>query len=100
MQVAVFGASDDLIELEGSIREEFSPSDADEPTYLAFSDGTVLSVLYAKDGCWRVNRVAIGTAQYEKVEAKGDDSPDYSDRATLTGDLRWVVLGTQLVKAK
>jgi len=37
----VYGASDDLIEIKGDIREEFSRYDS-EGDYLAFSDGTVL----------------------------------------------------------
>lgn len=97
--ITVYGASDDLIELEGDIRDEFSPEDVDATTKLAFSDGTVLSVLYDRDGCWRVNRVAEGTAKMEKVEAEGPDG-DYTDRVTLTGDIRWCVAGNYMAKVK
>lgn len=103
MTVTIYGASDDLIEVEGDLREEFNPysNDDAEPDYLAFSDGTVLSVVYAKDGCWRINRVVTGAAVYEKSEAEGSDTDNYSDRVTLTGDsLTWVVFGSRLVRAK
>lgn len=97
--VTVYGASDDLIEIEGDIREEISPNDED-PAKLAFSDGTVLSVEYDSDGCWRVNRVAEGSATMHKVEAEGPDSDNYSDRVTLTGDIKWVIAGNWMRRVK
>ena len=98
--VTVYGASDDLIELEGDIREEFNPhagySDDPKPDYLAFSDGTVLSVLYGPDGCWWVRRVHKGTAEMTHVPAEDSSGENYTDRVTLTGDLRWVVFGSAI----
>lgn len=55
-KITVTGASDDLIEVDGVIREEFGVCD-DDRHYLAVSDGTVLSIVYDHDGIWRVNRV-------------------------------------------
>lgn len=98
--VVVYGSSDDLIEIDGAIREEFGPSGDDgEPDYLAFSDGTVLSIAYSKDGFWRVNRVASGSAAYAKKEGDDVDS-NYSDRVALTGDIRWCLFGTHFEKVK
>ena len=97
--VTVYGASDDLIEIEGDIRDEISPND-EHPAKLAFSDGTVLSVKYDDDGCWRVNRVAEGSAKMEKVEAEGPDTDNYTDRVTLTGDIKWVVAGNWMGRVK
>jgi hypothetical protein len=97
-RVVIYGASDDLIEIEGALREEFNGGD--DLAYLAFSDGTVLTVQYADDGCWRINRVATGTLAYTKVEADGADTKNYSDRVTLSGppgELRWCVNGTGFV---
>lgn len=48
---------------------------------------------------WRINRLGTGTATYKKREATDPDS-DYSDRATLRGDLRWVVFGRDMAIAK
>ncbi len=45
--VTVYGASDDLVEIEGDIRDELYASD-NNPAHLAFSDGTVLSVEYSE----------------------------------------------------
>ena len=98
--IIISGASDDLIELEGDIRDEISPRNDEYPVKLAFSDGTVLSVVYDKDGCWRVNRMAEGTAKMEKVEADGPDTDNYSDRVTLTGEIRWCVAGNYMAKVK
>lgn len=107
--VKVSGASDDLIEIEGdALNEEFSAlteqfeDRADAGALLAFSDGTVLEILYAMPGdggFWRIRRLMAGSAKYELREATDEDK-DYSDVATLTGDLRWVVRGDQVARAK
>jgi hypothetical protein len=95
-KVTVYGASDDLIEVEGDISEEFTPGE-DESAYFAFSDGTVLFVEYAADGFWRIHRRANGTAAYEKHEGTDPDD-DYSDRVTLDG-VSWVVIGSRFERA-
>lgn len=95
----IYGASDDLIEIEGDIREEFNPSDADEPSLLAFSDGTLLQIQYGAGrlGFWRITPLTYGTAKYSKTEATNEDD-DYSDVVTLDGDIKWVVCGSQWAK--
>lgn len=97
--VIIYGASDDLVEIEGDINEEIGHYDEDTPLKLGFSDGTVLSVVYDDDGCWRVNRIAKGSAKMKKVEADGPDTKNYSDRVTLTGDINWVVAGKNFAKS-
>jgi len=90
MRVEVTGASDDLIEVDGAIREEFSAYNS-EGDYLAFGDGTVLRVVYDQDGIWRVSRVVAGAADY--THTPGDVQTDTFDVAVLTGDIRWVLRG-------
>lgn len=97
-KVEIYGASDDCIELDGDIRDEFYAHE-DDSDYLAFSDGTVLVINYTNDGVWRINRVQDGSAQYSKIEASSPDSKDYSDKVTLTGDLKWCVCGKNYRKA-
>lgn len=99
--VEVYGASDDLIEVEGVLSEEFNfySTNDEKKRYLSFSDGTVLSAQYDRDGIWRFNRLATGTARYEKTEGTDPDG-DYTDRVTLTGDLWWVMFGKEFVTAK
>lgn len=94
--VKVYGQSDDLIEVEGNIYEEFNPDSSDAPSYLAFSDGTVLSIEYSST--WTIKRVIEGTATFTKTDATGPDD-DYTDRVKLEGDIRWCVFGSKLVKA-
>ena len=103
----VYGASDDLIEIEGDISEEFchpSMSDDGAKWWLGFSDGTVLAVHY--DGQWRFPIVAKGSAAVsrdETTEEEGnrpDGKPAYSDVVTLDGDVRWALLGSDFEKAK
>lgn len=94
-KVTIYGASDDLIEVAGDLREEFYLHDSDKPSFLAFGDGTVLSIEYTNEGMWRVNRRKTGTARYEKIEAT-DPEGEYTDKVTLDGELAYVVFGSQL----
>lgn len=100
-EIIIYGASDDLIEIEGNIREEFSsyPPEDDETLILAVSDGTVLRVRYDEDGIWRFTPLVIGSSY---VDIKyGTDDRAHTDRVTLTGnDLNWVVLGEHIAKIK
>lgn len=86
-KVTIYGASDDLVEIEGDLDEEFGGDDV----VLAFGDGTVLRVSFAPSGVWGIERQAAGSAVYEKVEAPPGDEDNYSDRVTLIGRLRWVL---------
>jgi hypothetical protein len=95
VEVAVYGASDDLVEIEGDLNEEFNLAYDSEAMLLAFGDGTVLYVRYDNNGVWRITQRESGTAAFEKAEAPPDDEDNYSDRVTLRGDLRWVVATEQ-----
>jgi hypothetical protein len=88
MEIRITGASDDLIEIEGDIREEFSGGDKDGDL-LAFSDGTLLDVTYDNDGIWRIKRLVAGSCAFE--HQAGDVQADTFDIATMRGDIAWVV---------
>lgn len=100
MNVTVYGASDDLIEVEGDVSEEFTYDD-DNDNYLVFSDGTVLRVEYGSSGVWRISPVS-GTPSI--AQAPEDDDSNYSDRAMLDAGeqlpIRWVVHGIGFAKAQ
>jgi hypothetical protein len=99
MSVTVYGAGDDCIEIEGEIVEEFDAlgrADDKEGGLLAFSDGTVLRIRYA--GVWRIELVVKGSSDFELVSCPEDDEDNYSDRATLNGEIEWVVLGNQIAR--
>lgn len=53
MALTIYGASDDLIEVEGSIREEFNVYEGHAEIVVASSDGAMRVVLdYGDNGCW------------------------------------------------
>lgn len=96
--IKVYGANDDLIEVEGDIREEFYADDA-EATILGFSDGTLLSVEFDRDGIWRIRRLALGSAGYRHTEAV-DAGIGHSDTVELDGAIAWVVFGSAWAKTE
>jgi hypothetical protein len=105
-EVTIYGGSDDLIEIDGDLREEFTAYNEDEGVYVAFSDGTVLKVRYDEEGCWRITPTAKGRASYIKIEAMGADTPNYSDKVWLTlpegetdEEFRWCLMGKDLIRA-
>jgi hypothetical protein len=87
--ITLYGASDDLICFSGDLAEEI-----DDPRMLGatveFSDGTILKIAFHDDGVWRIHRQWNGPASYSRTPAVGPDDDNYTDRVTLTGDLRWV----------
>lgn len=98
--VTVYGASDDMIEVEGAITEEwdYTGHDDDWPgDVLAFSDGTVLRIAFTDHGIWRITPVTRGAADL-RIEQATDDDEDYTDKAHLTGEVRWVVHGRHYAK--
>lgn len=101
MSVHIYGASDDLVEIDGDIVEEFAwyPDDSDEKRLLAFSDGTVLRIWYDDEGMWRIQQIAKGTAKYEH-KAATDPDDDYSDHVNLTGKIDWVVFGEEWARKR
>ena len=61
--IKVYGASDDLIEVEGDIREEFTALfDCHDNVggILAFSEGTIVRIVYDIDGIWRITPIRYG----------------------------------------
>ena len=97
MSVTVYGASDDLIEVDGDIREEFDIDHDGHGKLFAFSDGTIIQVEWTKVGIWRITPMVKGSGELAIVQAPVDDDRNYSDRATLDADIRWVMRGSNLV---
>jgi hypothetical protein len=89
MSVTVYGASDDLIEVEGDIREEFTAL-TDGPDLLCFSTGDVLRIRYGDQGVWRIEAV-ISERGVQITQAPENDDTNYSDRAVIEGNVKWVV---------
>lgn len=102
--IKVYGASDDLVEVEGDIREEFNPTEDERDSVLVFSDGTVLTIQYTSEGVWRITPLIRGAALYSCQQAPADDDDNYTDIATLEdpgNPIRWVLFANdwRLVQA-
>ena len=101
--IVVYGASDDLIEVEGGIDEEFSyigeHNGEDVGDLLAFSDGTVIRIRYGH--VWRIELVQYGTNFVDIEHCPENDDNRYSDRCTIHGPapIRWVVQGVAVAMA-
>lgn len=95
--IEVYGSSDDLIEIDGDIIEEFTDYDAEEnPLFLAFSDGTLLSIKHV-DGVWRICPMHLGNSKFIKHEADPDEDTDKVQ--LLGGNIEWVVFGKKTAMA-
>lgn len=95
----LYGASDDLIEIEGAINDEFSSFRDDKEMLLAISDGTLLRILYSHRGVWRFELVSLGAeSTYKNIPAPEDDEDNYSDVVTIESNrsLVWVTLGEKM----
>ena len=87
--IKIYGASDDLIEIEGDINEEFNVYPENDTRYLlAFSTGHLLKMWYDEDGIWRIQNM-FGLSVIEQ----GDVIKDTNDKATILDAVNWVVLG-------
>jgi hypothetical protein len=90
-ETTIYGASDDLIEVDGAISEEFLPDGGFG--MVACSNGVLLRVTYDLDGVWRIVPLA-GADKVTITQAPADDEDNYSDRAVITERLSWVALAT------
>ena len=98
--IKIYGASDDLIELEGdvTVTEEFPFTGKGEGgDLLALSNGTVLRIDYANPGVWRITPVIHGVGRFVLTQCPEDDGNNYSDIAEIhDADITWVVHGIAL----
>lgn len=94
MSVTIYGSSDDLIEVEGDVREEFNALSygcSGDGGYIATSSGVLVRIDYSESGVWRIAPVS---GEASVVQAPEDDEDNYSDVCTIEGDIKWVVLGS------
>ncbi len=105
MATKVYGASDDLIEIEGDIRDEvncYGTDDQDKGVLLCFSDGTVLEVKYGKndDGIWEVKLRHKGTLFVKIDPCESEDADPHSDVAYFKDGLKWCYASKEWEKIK
>jgi hypothetical protein len=91
----IYGASDDLIELEGGLRGEYNfySRDDDQEEVLALSDGTLLSIIY--NGQWKFGVLVRGNL-YDHTEEATDEEKNYSDHVFFLPGLTWAVVGVRV----
>jgi len=95
MSVTISGHSDDLIEIEGDVREEFEALGLDH-YIVSTSNGVLLRVRCAE--VWRIEVIA-GADKVHIVPCPEDDDDNYSDVATVEGDVTWVQCGNEYATA-
>lgn len=105
MKTKIYGASDDLIEIEGAINDEVGCY-FKAKQMIACSDNTKASISY--DGEWKINVLVEGEKFLGKINSVGDDakhiSPDaegltsYSDVLVLDEGIEWVKVGRKTFK--
>ncbi len=94
MTTKVYGASDDLIEVDGDVRGEvscFGTGDEERGVLLMFSDSTVLEVRYGKNGdaIWEVRLLKQG-ALFDRIDQCADEDADpHSDVAHFRDGVKW-----------
>jgi hypothetical protein len=101
MSLKIYGHSDDLVEVEGDIDEEFYATEGcSTGALIALSDGNVLGLQYTDDGIWRFTQEFQGSGAVTIVRAPDIDPDDqnYSDIATIEGTIDWVLVDGEMRK--
>ena len=91
--VRIFGASDDLVEIENSDFPENEIDCYDRDVRLHFTDGTVIRVGYGKPnigGVWRIKVERKGTAAQTLSVCEDENASLYSDVFEIDAEIRSV----------
>lgn len=96
--VKVYGASDDLVEIEGSAFKEDEIGCFDKDVRIRFMDGTIIRVGYPKDGLaiWWVEVEKEGTAAHTLTICEDEDARPYSDIFEIDAEVK----GYSVIKRK
>ena len=88
--VKVYGASDDLVEIENSKYKENEIGCYDHDVRIRFFDGTVIRVGYPKDGLaiWWVEIEKQGTAEQKMTICDDEDARIYSDIFEIDSEIK------------
>jgi hypothetical protein len=97
MTITLTGYNDDLISLEGDIREEFYLSSDGIGDLLTFSPGLVARINYTEDGVWRIQVLAAAAdIDWSLTQCAINDEDDYSDILVINERIKWVVCGNRI----
>lgn len=86
----VYGASDDLVEIEGSTYKEDEIGCYEHDVRIRFLDGTVIRVGYPKDGLavWWIEVERQGTAKHKLTICEDEDAKIYSDVFEIDSEIK------------
>lgn len=87
--IEIYGSSDDLIEIEGDVCEEFTYDEYND-NLIIVSTGHILRIRYDDQGVWRITPVSGPIPSV--TQAPENDEDNHSDRAKIEGAVRWVAL--------
>ena len=88
--VKVYGASDDLVEIENSKYKEDEIGCYDHDVRIRFFDGTVIRVGYPKEGLaiWWIEIEKQGTAEHKLTICNDEDARIYSDIFEIDSEIK------------
>lgn len=88
--VKVYGASDDLCEIEGSVYRENEIGCFDKDVRIRFADGTVIRVGYSKADAaiWWIEVEKKGTASQTLTVCDDEDANPYSDIFEIDAEIK------------
>lgn len=101
----IYGASDDLIEIDGDISDEFGCYNGRKKT-IETSLGTKAKIHYGDEGCWKIELISKGSDFIELIETTGDghkhteknalNCTGYSDVLVLDYP-EWIKVGNKVI---
>lgn len=90
MTTMLTGHSDDVIELEGDLFDEFYPGYEDQKGTIGLSDGSLIHYEYDSDGIWRFKPIVKGNL-FDRIEL-GSVSEDTFDVVHFKDGLTWAIM--------
>lgn len=86
----IYGASDDLVEIEGSTYKEDEIGCYEHDVRIRFFDGTVIRVGYPKEGLavWWIEVEKQGTAEQKLTICEDEDARIYSDVFEIDSEIK------------
>ncbi len=96
--IKVYGASDDLIEIEGSSYKKNEIGCYEEDVRIRFTDGTIICIGYpkAKLAIWWIEIEKQGTAAQRLTICEDEDDNPYSDIFEIDAEIK----GHSVIKQK
>ena len=106
MKTKIYGSSDDLVEVDGEIYNEYGNYFlASSGILLRASDGTRAEIKYDDNGEWKVKMIERGTLFEKVIKSVGENTEhtdedaqgysSYSDVIVFREGLQWVEVGNE-----